>query len=127
MEKEEQLNYLKLQLRVAYMELSFCRMQWLHEAARECSVEKPRFGFEEEFSLSSVWNVLDLQRLGICEYDEMGELEEGIKTCAESFMLHYLEKDFNYDKSLTEDQIWKKIKKLEKEIKELEEKENGKK
>ena len=122
---DERLDYLKLQLRVAYMELSFCRMQWLHKVASRSSQEKPRFGFKDEFALCSVWNVLDLQRLGICEYEEMSELEECVKICAESSLLKGLEKDFKYDKSLTEDQIWEKIKKLQEEIKELEEKKNG--
>ena len=115
----EQLEEKKEKL---YFELLFTRLQWIHKKAEECREEKERFGGIEDMALDSVWRVLDLQKHECCEYEEMAELEEGIKTIAEDKLLRDIEHDLGVKVIRTENEIFNDIEFINNQIKQLKEK-----
>lgn len=116
-EKDKEL--LEFKRNKLYFELLITRLQWLHKRADEYKEEKERFGIDEEISLSSVWDVLSLQKNNICEYEEMCELQEGIECIANSRLLKDIEHDLQIKATRKEDEIFKDIEQIDNQIKEL--------
>lgn len=116
-EKDKEL--LEFKRNKLYFELLITRLQWLHKRADEYKEEKERFGIDEEISLSSVWDVLSLQKNNICEYEEMCELQEGIECIANSRLLKDIEHDLQIKATRKEDEIFKDIELINQQIKEL--------
>ena len=116
-EKDKEL--LEFKKNKLYFELLITRLQWLHKKADEYKEEKERFGIDEEISLSSVWDVLSLQKSNICEYEEMCELQEGIECIANSQLLKDIEHDLQIKATRKEDEIFKDIEQIDNQIKEL--------
>lgn len=116
MEKNKNIELLKAKLKLAYLDLFLCRCQYIHEQSKQAKQEKDRFVDNKEHSLCSVWNVIDLQNCGHCEYDEMNELQDNIEFCANSSLLFEIEKDMEYDKTLTEDKCFERINAIKKEL-----------
>ena len=116
-EKDKEL--LEFKRNKLYFELLITRLQWLHKRADEYKEEKERFGIDEEISLSSVWDVLSLQKNNICEYEEMCELQEGIECIANSQLLKDIEHDLQVKATRNENEIFKDIELINQQIKEL--------
>lgn len=114
-EKDKEL--LEFKRNKLYFELLITRLQWLHKRADEYKEEKERFGIDEEISLSSVWDVLSLQKNNICEYEEMCELQEGIECIANSRLLKDIEHDLQIKATRKEDEIFKDIEQIDNQIK----------
>lgn len=113
-EKDKEL--LEFKKNKLYFELLITRLQWLHKKADEYKEEKERFGMDEEISLSSVWDVLSLQKNNVCEYEEMCELQEGIECIANSQLLKDIEHDLQIKATRKEDEIFKDIEELDGEL-----------
>lgn len=101
-----------------YFELLLTRLQWLHKKADDYRQEKERFGIAD-MSLSSVWDVLELKKNDLCEYEEMCALQEGIECVANSKLLGDIEHDLQVKTTRSEDEIFKDIDKIDLQIKEL--------
>lgn len=101
-----------------YFELLLTRLQWLHEKAGDCIQEKERFGVAH-MSLYSVWDVLELQKNDLCEYEEMWALQEGIECVAKSELLGDIEHDLQVKATRSENEIFKDIEQINQQIKEL--------
>lgn len=101
-----------------YFELLLTRLQWLHKKADDYRQEKERFGIAD-MSLSSVWDVLELKKNDLCEYEEMCALQEGIECVANSKLLGDIEHDLQVKTTRSEDEIFKDIDKIDQQIKEL--------
>lgn len=117
--EEKNKELLEFKKNKLYFELLITRLQWLHKKADEYKEEKERFGIDEEISLSSVWDVLSLQKNNICEYEEMCELQEGIECIANSQLLKDIEHDLQIKAIRKEDEIFKDIEQIDNQIKEL--------
>lgn len=98
-----------------YFELLLTRLQWLHKKADDYRQEKERFGIAD-MSLSSVWDVLELQKNDLCEYEEMCALQEGIECVANSKLLGDIEHDLQVKTTRSEDEIFKDIDKIDQQI-----------
>lgn len=101
-----------------YFELLLTRLQWLHKKADDYRQEKERFGVAD-MSLSSVWDVLELKKNDLCEYEEMCALQEGIECIANSKLLADIEHDLQVKATRSEDEIFKDIEQIDHKIKEL--------
>lgn len=117
--EEKNKELLEFKKNKLYFELLITRLQWLHKKADEYKEEKERFGIDEEISLSSVWDVLSLQKNNVCEYEEMCELQEGIECIANSQLLKDIEHDLQIKAIRKEDEIFKDIEQIDNQIKEL--------
>lgn len=116
-EKDKEL--LEFKKNKLYFELLITRLQWLHKRADEYKEEKERFGIDEEISLSSVWDVLELQKNDLCEYEEMCALQEGIECIANSKLLADIEHDLEIKVTRNENEIFKDIDQINNQIKDL--------
>ncbi len=101
-----------------YFELLLTRLQWLHKKADDYRLEEERFGVAN-MSLSSVWDVLELQKNDLCEYEEMCALQEGIECIAKSKLLADIEHDLQVKATRNENEIFKDIEQIDQQIKEL--------
>lgn len=101
-----------------YFELLLTRLQWLHKKADDFRLEKERFGVAD-MSLSSVWDVLELQKNDLCEYEEMCALQEGIECVANSKLLGDIEHDLQVKATRNENEIFKDIEQIDQQINEL--------
>ena len=101
-----------------YFELLLTRLQWLHKKADDYRLEKERFGVAD-MSLCSVWDVLELQKNDLCEYEEMCALQEGIECIANSKLLADIEHDLEIKVTRNENEIFKDIELIDNQIKEL--------
>ena len=117
--KEKDKELLEFKKNKLYFELLITRLQWLHKRADEYKEEKERFGIDEEISLSSVWDVLSLQKNNICEYEEMCELQEGIECISNSQLLKEIEHDLQIKATRKEDEIFKDIELIDNQINKL--------
>lgn len=115
-EKDKEL--LEFKKNKLYFELLISRLQWLHKRADDCILEKERFGIAD-MSLCSVWDVLELQKNDLCEYEEMCALQEGIECVANSKLLGDIEHDLEIKTIRKEDEIFKDIEQVDNKIKEL--------
>ena len=73
----------------------------------------------DNISLSSVWDVLELQKNDLCEYEEMVALQEGIECIANSKLLADIEHDLQVKATRSENEIFKDIEQIDQQIKEL--------
>lgn len=122
-EYKKQLAYkdmelLKFRKEKLYFELLISRLQWLHKRADDCRLEKERFGVAD-MSLCSVWDVLELQKNDLCEYEEMCALQEGIECVAKSKLLGDIEHDLQAKTTRNENEIFKDIEQVDQQMKGL--------
>lgn len=103
----------KLKIEKLYLELLLTRLQWIHKRADDCRLEKERFGGIEDMALDSVWRVFDLQHHECANYEEMCELDEGIRCIAEDNLLRDMEHNLQFNVSKSEDEIFEEIRNLQ--------------
>ena len=101
-----------------YFDLLFTRLHYIHKQADEFREEKERYGIKD-MALDSIWRVFDLQKHDCCEYEEMSELENGIKSIANDELLRDIEHDLQFKPTKTVDEIFEEIQKIDQQIKSL--------